>query len=235
MPKIGKTNRKPDRLRNGFEMRFTSTGIEADPDEPKIGGYAAVFSTPVEIVRGLREQVAPGAFAKSIGVDDVRGLLNHDPNYVLGRTSSGTLRLMEDATGLRFEVDPPDTQWARDLMVTMRRRDVSGGSFGFRVVKDSWEHLPDGDELRTIEEAKLLDVSVVTYPAYPATQTHVRSVAGIDLDEIADLYGRIRSGELNDEERARIRALGDHLVTVTGDDRDELDLLRRRLALADIL
>ena len=79
---------------------------------PKIGGYAAVFNREAVIAGMFREQIAPGAFTDAIGRDDVRALFNHDANFVLGRTVSGTLRLSEDETGLRYDVTPPSTTWA---------------------------------------------------------------------------------------------------------------------------
>src|SRR5687768_5826990 len=84
---------------------------EAD-DKSTIGGYAAVFNQETVIgggMWGFREQIAPGAFDTAIENDDVRALFNHDPNYVLGRTVSGTLKLSADKKGLRYDVDLPDT------------------------------------------------------------------------------------------------------------------------------
>jgi HK97 family phage prohead protease len=141
-----------------------------------IRGYAAVFNEWAEIIPGLfREQIAPGAFRRAIKQDDVRALVNHDPNYVLGRNTVGTLSLREDKRGLAVEITPPDTQWARDLMVSMKRGDISQMSFGFRPSK--WtEDRGDDDLLEiTLKEARLFDVSVVTFPAYPQTAAWARS------------------------------------------------------------
>jgi len=158
------------------ELRFASEG-EGQP--ARLRGHAAVFNSLSEDFGGWRERIAPGAFADAIVRDDVRALWNHNPDYVLGRNKAGTLRLSEDATGLASEVDPPDTQWARDLMVSIGRGDVTQMSFGFRVVDASWD-IADGIKVRTIKRARLFDVSPVTYPAYQATDISVRS-----LDEIA--------------------------------------------------
>lgn len=151
-----------------LELRRAS---EADADARTLVGYAAVFGKETVIAGLFREQIAPGAFAASIGEDDVRALFNHDPNFVLGRTRSGTLTLAEDETGLRYEVNPPETTWANDLLVTVKRGDVSQSSFGFQVVKEEWTEPATRAELplRTIREARLFDVSAVTYPAYADT------------------------------------------------------------------
>jgi hypothetical protein len=94
---------------------------------------------------------------------------------VLGRNTAGTLKLLEDEKGLRVEIDPPDTQVARDLMTSMERGDINQMSFGFIARAQEWD---DNEEppLRTIQEAQLLDVSVVTYPAYEETTVALRSL-----------------------------------------------------------
>lgn len=146
-------------------------------DKPKIVGHAAVFNTETDIGGYFREKVAPGAFRDAIGRDDVRALFNHDPNFVLGRNKSGTLRMAEDDVGLAVEIDPPDTQIARDLLVSMERGDISQMSFGFMVRKQEWEEDDKGVVTRTLIEVELFDVSPVTYPAYPTTDVAVRSLA----------------------------------------------------------
>lgn len=141
---------------------------------PKIIGHAAVFNSDSEFM-GFIERVAPGAFRQSITKDDVRALFNHDSNHVLGRNRAGTLRMTEDDIGLKIEIDPPDTQFARDLMVSMERGDINQMSFGFITRKDSWDY--SGDVVvRTLQEVDLFDVSPVTFPAYPATDVAVRSM-----------------------------------------------------------
>lgn len=149
----------------------------ASADAPaKIVGHAAMFNSAAEIGGSFREQIMPGAFTTSIGEDDVRALFNHDPNYVLGRNTAGTLRLSEDDIGLAIEVDPPDTQWARDLMVSIGRGDISQMSFGFCAVEESWDYSEDGTTTRTLKKVQLFDVSPVTYPAYDDTDVAVRSL-----------------------------------------------------------
>ena len=173
------------------ERRYTAGAIEARATDSgmTISGHASTFDEPYDLW-GFREQVARGAFKKSLKEADVAALWNHDPNVVLGRNKSGTLRMMEDATGLRYEVDLPDTQAARDLYTLIQRGDVYQSSFAFEIVKESWDYPKDDSRelpLRTIKEVRLFDVSPVTYPANPATDVDVaravRSLAdamGID-------------------------------------------------------
>lgn len=142
----------------------------------KIAGHAAKFDQMSEDLGGFRERIAPGAFAKSIQSADVRALWNHDPNYVLGRNKSGTLRLSEDSAGLYYEVDAPETQLIRDMVLApIARGDVNQCSFGFYTVSDKWAKV-DGQWVRTLLEVELFDVSPVTYPAYPQTDVAVRSL-----------------------------------------------------------
>lgn len=143
-----------------------------------IEGHAAVFDSWSETLGGIfpfQEIVRKGAFAESIGRDDIRALFNHDPNYVLGRNRAGTLELVEDEIGLRVRVLPPDTSWARDLQASIRRGDISQMSIGFIVEEDKWS-TRDGMDVREIRKVQLFDVSPVTFPAYSATDVGVRAM-----------------------------------------------------------
>lgn len=141
----------------------------------KITGYAAVFNSPVQIGSYFQEMIAPGAFSASIASDDIRALFNHNSDYVLGRNSNGSLTLREDAKGLYFEVTPPETSWARDLMLSIERGDISQMSFGFIAKRQEWDETDDVVK-RTLLEVELLEVSPVTFPAYPDTSAGVRSL-----------------------------------------------------------
>ena len=187
-----------------------------------IVGYAAKFDRESQDLGGFVEVIRSGAFRRAVQEDDVRALLNHDPNFVLGRTKSRTLRLSEDATGLRIEIDVPDAQWARDLYRSIERGDIDQMSFAFSVVKDAWTRREDEtpDTLRELLEVRLHDVSPVTYPAYEDTEVGVRSV--------------IENRDLTDAERVALRPV--LLDLASAPDRPtarSLDSMRRRLDLAD--
>ena len=183
----------------------TEWRVMRDDGQPiKIAGHAAIFDQLSDPIMGFREKIAPGAFKKSIRrKDDVRALWNHDPNYVLGRTKSGTLKLKEDDIGLAIEIEPPDTQWANDLITTIERGDVDQMSFGFVVIKEEWnEDHKKGETTRTLEEVDLYDVSPVTFPAYPQTDVAVRAKEILET-RAKELLARCEppddSGELDDE------------------------------------
>ena len=180
--------------------------IQDSEDKKKhVVGYAAVFNKLSEVLWDFREQIAPGAFSATLKKDDVRALFNHDPNYVLGRNKAKTLKLSEDENGLVTDIDPPDNQWARDLSVSIARGDINQMSFGFQVLKDSWEHKKGQPSVRTLLEVKLFDVSVVTFPAYPQTSAGVRDYlsaikAERELGAERDLKGsvsRLMKSKLN--------------------------------------
>lgn len=170
-----------------YEKRVTPGQVselraaEGEGQAPRIAGYGAVFNARSELIAGsFFEVIAPGAFDDVLG-DDVRGLFNHDPNYVLGRTTSKTLRIAQDERGLAYEIDPPNTQTHRDLILApLARGDVTGSSFAFRVAADGEEWARDEDTgvvVRTITRFKrLFDVGPVTFPAYPDSEAAQRSL-----------------------------------------------------------
>ena len=155
--------------------------ISEDSAEPTIDGYASVFDSWSEELGGnqpFRERVVKGAFEQTIQEDDIRALFNHDPNYVLGRNKSGTLTLEEDDKGLHVQIKPPNTQWAKDLLVSIKRGDITQMSFGFTVILDRWNY-EDGADVRELLKVKLYDVSPVTFPAYTQTECGIRSLDDI--------------------------------------------------------
>ncbi|MEY2371625.1 MULTISPECIES: HK97 family phage prohead protease [Lysinibacillus] len=158
-----------------LDIQGLQTRSQGDSESNVIEGYAAVFNSPTDIWGMFTEIIAPGAFADAIASnDDIRALFNHDWNNVLGRTKSGTLRLSEDARGLKFEVDLPNTTLARDLSESLRRGDISQCSFGFVPTSETWDYEPE-IPVRTINTVELHEISVVSIPAYEDTEVSLRS------------------------------------------------------------
>jgi len=150
------------------EKRFynVDTRISKRNGKQVIEGHAAIYDSPSEDLGGFTERIQQGAF-DNVLENDVRAYFNHDPNFILGRTTSGTLRISTDDTGLKYEFDVPDTTAGRDLVVSMQRGDITQSSFAFTVEEDSWEQV-EGKDIRTINKVKrLYDVSPVSIPAYP--------------------------------------------------------------------
>jgi uncharacterized protein len=162
------------------EVRFLAKAeVRAKGDGSKvIAGYASIFNSPSQDLGGFVEVIRPGAFKKSLANGaDIRCLFNHSEDMILGRTASGTLRVYEDEVGLRFECDLPDTSYANDLLVSIRRSDVNQCSFGFYCLRDNWVNISEAPGvMREVIEADVFDVSPVTYPAYLETSLSARSL-----------------------------------------------------------
>lgn len=160
----------------GAELELRADGQADGAKAPMIVGYASVFDSLSEDLGGFREIVKPGAFTRSLRDGaDVRALVDHDPSRILGRSSAGTLRMQVNAKGLRVEIDPPDTTTGRDILTSINRGDVDGMSFAFRTVLDEWR-MEGPVVIRELLDVDLVDASVVTFPAYPATEVGVRSL-----------------------------------------------------------
>ena len=153
------------------EQRTIDVDVEnLDTRGRTVHGYAAVYDVLSEDLGGYREKIAAGAFAGVLD-SDVRALLNHDPNEVLGRTKSGTLRLFDEQRGLRFELDLPDSPIGDNVREAVRRGDLDGASFRFVVGDEDWH----GDVRTVTRVEELHDVTVATYPAYPAAAIELRT------------------------------------------------------------
>lgn len=182
-----KRNNPDLEIRRGFPLLECRAETDAE-GQMKITGYAAVFNSRSEPIWDyFIEQIAPGAFRKSIQEGDQVMLWDHDTGRVLGRVSSRTLTLTEDSKGLRFETSLPDNTWGHDAYESIRRGDVKGASFRFSVVKEEWAQ-PErkGDyPLRTLKEVNISEVSPTAFPAYRATEVEARSIlesSGIEIE-----------------------------------------------------
>jgi len=141
-----------------------------------VEGYAALYNSRSVDLGGFEEVIEPGAFDGILDrKPDVFALFNHEPESVLARSTSGTLRLSLDDKGLAYSFDMPDTNLGRDLAELMQRGDIYSSSFAFMV--DSAEFRKEnGKNVRYISKIKdLVDVSVVTTPAYPEASSAIRS------------------------------------------------------------
>lgn len=189
-----------------FEIRAKQDGTGGT--KYVIEGHGAVFNRLSQNLGGFVEQVDPGAFKRTLGDNpDTRGLINHDPSLLLGRTRSGTLRLSVDSVGLPYEIDSPDTQYARDLIVSMERGDIDQSSFAFYVMPngDEWDQTEQGMPLRTLTALSIHngDVSPVTYPAYEDADSGLAGRAFASLAEarsldVAAIRAAAESGTLCD-------------------------------------
>jgi len=165
-------------LRTLVAQELRAAGSEA---QPRIEGYSATFGTVTDI-GGFSEVIQRGAFKRTLADgDEVVFLIDHNPSLLLGRRSAGTLTLEEDAKGLKFAVQLPDTSVARDAYANLKAGNLRECSFGFFVDGpdgEQWSQMPDSTMLRTLVSVRLFDCSVVTFPAYSNTSAAARNVVG---------------------------------------------------------
>jgi HK97 family phage prohead protease len=179
--------------RHVFRGSIDTRAVETNEDG-SIGfvGHAIVWNTRTWIGSkswGFWEQIAPESVTKTLQEADIRFLQNHNPDLLLARNKSGTLRLTSDATGLAVDADMAPVTYAQDLAVLLERGDISQMSFAFEELGYKSELLDDGTRLYTVTEMRLFDVAVVTYPAYEETDAGLRSLAFEQLCRAAGISG----------------------------------------------
>ena len=169
-------------MSNQIETREIETDVieirEENSENKTIVGYAVKWNKPSETLgfsKRFKEVFVKGAFKESLQNDDQRALWSHDTSKVLGRTKNNTLRLFEDDVGLRIELDLPNTTLGIDTYKTVKRGDIDGVSFGFRMQKQFWDDKDKNNIIRKITKAKLLEISPVAFPAYPDSLVSARS------------------------------------------------------------
>lgn len=198
------------------ERRFTdrerggiSVETREDGQAQAIVGYGAVYydgtrATEYRLWGNIYERIMPGAFDRALGkkgeaAHDVRGLFNHNPSQVLGRTRSKTMTLASDDTGLRYRIEVGDTTIGRDVVQHVKRGDVTGSSFMFRVVDQEWLEEDGGDrKVRQIKDVELFDTGPVTFPAYEATTAE----AAADDRELTEARASYQAWQEEKEQRA---------------------------------
>jgi HK97 family phage prohead protease len=149
--------------------------IREDGEKITVSGYAAIFDEEANIGGMFREKIVRGAFTEALGSDDVVFLINHE-GLPMARTRSGTLKLSEDERGLLIEteLDPQDPDVQR-IVPKMKRGDLDKMSFAFIPEVQEWDESQD-PPLRTLRKVGLVDVSIVTFPAYEGTEIGLRSL-----------------------------------------------------------
>jgi HK97 family phage prohead protease len=171
-----KRTRKPERRVLSVKESEFRCGFAEDGDTRTVEGYAALYNSRSVDLGGFEEVIEPGAFDGILDRNpDVFALFNHEPESVLARSTSGTLRLSLDDKGLAYSFDMPNTTLGRDLGELMQRGDIHSSSFAFMVDKAEFRK-ESGKTVRYISKIKdLVDVSVVTTPAYPEAGSAIRS------------------------------------------------------------
>jgi HK97 family phage prohead protease len=177
-----------------MEKRYALSGVSIEGR--KLIGLGVPYNKPSRVIRENRrtfiERIMPGTFEKVLAEKhDVLFLADHDMAKVLGRTRSGTLQLQDTREGLRFAVDLPDTQAARDALALAARGDLGGASINFIATRETWNA---NKTERTVHEARLIEISVIS--SFPAYATPVEARALTDTQPLTARQRRLRLIEL---------------------------------------
>jgi HK97 family phage prohead protease len=177
---------------NTERRSFKGIEIRQGPgSRPRLVGYAALWDSRSLDLGGFVEILRRGAFTRSLKENpDLRAFVDHDPAMIIGRVSADTLRVQEDAKGLKVEIFPPDTNVGRDVVENVRVGNLDGMSFAFSLYDHNegqkW-NLKERPPVREILEARIFEASVVAMPAYPDTTVAVRSMTELQSRGIAQL------------------------------------------------
>ena len=222
---------------------------DAEGDDMVLEGYAAVFNSETDLGH-FREVIKPGAF-DDVMTNDVRALINHDPNLILGRTENGTLELSTDERGLKYRVKLGNQSYAKDFYESVKRGDISQSSFAFTIEDQSWN---EERTVRSVDKVRqLLDVSPVTYPAYAAATVQAReqqldideaiAVAEADTDTKSETISKTTTMNLNEMKATRAKHADrfEELVNVadtenrdwSNNEQEEADLAKREVERLD--
>lgn len=178
-------------------FKLSEIRAPGEGDSRTVSGYAAMFNSPSVQMGKVVEKIAPGAFARSLAEEDIVAFWNHNYDIPLARSSAKTLVLSEDETGLKFSFDMPRSAWGDSVLEAIKRRDVTGMSFGFFVRNidgENWTKMADGNWQRMLTDLVLIEVSPVVWPAYPATSVDARSTEGFER-KVAELEARANEQE----------------------------------------
>lgn len=169
------------------EIRNISFNASVDENSRTIAGMIP-YNSYSENLGGWYEKLAPGCFSKTIQEqEDIRMICEHNDNLILARTKNGSLKLEDREDGLYFEFESPNTTLGNDTLIQVRDGLIAGMSFGMIVYNENYDY-EDGKEVRTVLEARLLELSIVySMPAYPSTLVYTRSLSsafeGKEIDE----------------------------------------------------
>lgn len=200
-------------MRQSRSLRGNVAAQRADKQSWVVTGYAPVYYQPgdpgteYEILPGMVERVRQGAAARAVRENqDVRALLNHDANMILGRRSAGTLGLRDTVRGLRFEIVIPDDTLGGRVRGLVARNELTAASFSFTVRRRTFEEMEDLVVV-WLEDVDVYDVGPVTFPAYdtkvltlePRSRGQMAQAAA--REQVERIRRMIRRGAQQDAER----------------------------------
>lgn len=217
-----------------------------DGDVGRLEGYAVKFNRYSQTLWGFVEQIAPGAAATSINEkanstkNDIRGTYNH--RQILARQATESLKVFEDGEGIKYEIDLNlNIASHRDVMEMVKTKLVTGSSFGFRVIEETWSETEAEFPLVTVNEMELFDVGPVDFPAYLDSEATTRDL--VRLRSFLEAHGHgpeLASLELSEE--ANSNDFNSYLDEIRSRSADEesvvaaprLNIARRRMDLPGV-
>lgn len=174
------------------QLDFT---VEQNADGLTLDGYGAVFDqwTVIEDSYGeYREQIAPGAFRRTLGMRMPILQFDHGSHPLIGSIPLGRITsINEDAHGLKVKARLSDNWLVQPVRDAIRDGGITGMSFRFRIINEDWDRGMDGMEERTIREVELYEVGPVVFPAYEQTSVGVRSRAALSALQDAEVRNEI--------------------------------------------
>jgi len=199
----------PDAPRDDLS-RSVEFRAEPSSDGLTLEGYAAVFGQTTEINSwegNFDEQIAKGAFAKTIRENKPVLQFDHGQHPLVGSIPIGTIKsIREDDHGLFIRARLSDNWLVAPVRDAIRDGAITGMSFRFRVINEQWQNRRDSLPLRTITEVALYEAGPVVFPAYSQTSVGVRSRAVLtaltDPDVRAELARALITGTMPDEDIA---------------------------------
>lgn len=156
------------------QSEYRSIKFETRVEEKQEGGkklvlrgYPILFNTDTSIYDywygEVRETILPTAL-EGTDLSNVYLVGGHEitPDKVLGRNNVN-MRMEVDETGLFFECELPNTQYARDIYNLIESGIIDGMSFGFTCS----DEVNESTKTRTITHIdELFEVTITPFPAY---------------------------------------------------------------------
>ena len=186
------------------EKRSITSELTVQTDSRLVEGYSLLFNTESRDLGGFKETISPGALEGVIEQSDIFCLLNHQNDRgILARSKNGkgSLILEIDERGLKYLFEAPKTALGDELLEYLKRGDITGSSFAFKVQEDEWEALDNGTYKRTIKKFdRLFDVSPVFNQAYEETTVARRSLE--DIKKANELAKKLEADKLEEQRKA---------------------------------
>ncbi|KEZ47175.1 phage major capsid protein [Metabacillus indicus] len=196
-----------------MELRSNKVTLVADDQGLFVRGYVnkpGQLSQLLGTTKKFKERIQPGAFQSAIESRSrpIDFLAEHKPEAVLASTRNESLVLREDSDGLYMEARISPTTYGKDYYTLISDGLIQSMSFGFRALKESWQHV-NGLAIRTIEQLELFEVSAVKEPAYLQSTISARNINLIEKIEVPteDLHKEERGTNMQKIEKRTTNGL----------------------------